>query len=106
MILRPTPVGADSTILQRRSRSPVVKRDESMNGVSKPKEHATPTSSTSQTRSTEPSTQDTSCLLPESPIPISAGSRLGGVVKAHSDNLGKYISEVEASSASGLEGNG
>ena len=104
MILRPTPVGADSTIMQRRSRSPMVKRDESMNGVSKAKEPEAPISSTSQTRSTEPTTQDNSCLLPESPITISASSRLGGVVKAHSDNLEKYISEVEASSASGLEG--
>ena len=104
MILRPTPVGADSTIMQRRSRSPMVKRDESVNGVSKSKEAEVPITSTSQDRTTELSTQDNSRLLPGSPITVSTGARLGGVVKAHSDNLEKYISEVEASSASGLEG--
>ena len=104
MILRPTPVGAESTIMQRRSRSPMVKRDESTNGVSKSKNSELPAFSTSQAQSTEHSTQDKSSLLPGSPITISAGARLGGVVKAHSDNLEKYISEVEASSASGLEG--
>ena len=82
----------------------MVKKDESTNGVAKAKEPEIVVSSTSTTQLTEITTQDNSRLLPESPITISAGARLGGVVKAHSDNLEKYISEVEASSASGLEG--
>ena len=108
VILRPTPVGADSAIMQRRSRSPMIKRDDAMNGEDPNKEATTITASASKTIKSDTLRPDNSASLEEpsdsSVSHASGSSRLGGVVKAHSDNLDKYISEVEASSASGLEG--
>ena len=104
MILRPTPVGADSAIMQRRSRSPMVKRDGAINGEDQSKQLVTTTTCISTTTNNDASKEENIVSLDERPVPSPAASRLGGVVKAHSDNLEKYISEVEASSASGLEG--
>ena len=105
VILRPTPVGAESAIMQRRSRSPMIKRDESINGQDGTK-GSTSTTTTSMTKTTISDTvrKDNAGSHDEASVLVSTGARLGGVVKAHSDNLDKYISEVEASSASGLEG--
>jgi hypothetical protein len=80
----------------------MVKRDGAINGEDKSKDLVTTTSSTSKTTNSDASKEEKS--LDERPVPSPAASRLGGVVKAHSDNLEKYISEVEVSSASGLEG--
>ena len=81
----------------------MVKRDGSMNGEDITKVLTTAAASSAQTAKADPMPQDDSALSEEPPV-SPAGSRLGGVVKAHSDNLDKYISEVEASSASGVEG--
>jgi hypothetical protein len=81
----------------------MVKRDGSMNGEDRSKELTTTATTSTKTAKPDHMPQENPALSEEPPV-SPAGSRLGGVVKAHSDNLDKHISEVEASSASGVEG--
>ena len=80
----------------------MVKREGSMNGEERNKDLTTSSMSSSKAEKADSTTQD-STLLGACPLATSAFSKLGRMVKAHTDNLDKSISEVEASPTTAFE---